>query len=117
MHEIEVIKCERGETRPSYKTSAKLSKTLGVSERDLLYPKNETEKNRTVKMFLKNEYTIVRTTRAGRNTNAKKLSVFIYNTSIEVGSALMYLYVGTVFIQSSYIRKPYHEQSSSIGTC
>ena len=39
-----VSQWERGETRPSYKTSAKLAKVLGMSERDLLYPQDETEK-------------------------------------------------------------------------
>ena len=40
-----VSQWERGETRPYYKTSAKLSKVLGVKERDLLYPQDETEEN------------------------------------------------------------------------
>ena len=38
-----VSQWEQGETRPSYKTSAKLAKVLGMSERDLLYPLEEPE--------------------------------------------------------------------------
>ena len=40
-----VSQWEQGETRPSYKTSAKLAKVLGMSERDLLYPLEELEEN------------------------------------------------------------------------
>ena len=40
-----VSQWERGETRPSYKMSSKLSRALGVGERDLLYPQDDTEEN------------------------------------------------------------------------
>lgn len=36
---------ERGEYHPSYKVSSKLAKALGMSERDLFYPQEETGKN------------------------------------------------------------------------
>ena len=40
---------ERGVMRPHYKTLARLSKVLGVSERDLLYPQDKTEENEDTK--------------------------------------------------------------------
>ncbi len=47
-----VSQWERGETRPSYKTSAKLAKVLGMSERDLLYPLEEPEEKEDSKNVL-----------------------------------------------------------------
>ena len=34
---------EKGEYHPSYKASSKIAKALGMSERDLFYPQDETE--------------------------------------------------------------------------
>ncbi|MBQ3646255.1 MAG: helix-turn-helix transcriptional regulator [Synergistaceae bacterium] len=36
---------ERGKAKPHYKMLTKLAKIFGVSERDLLFPQDETEKN------------------------------------------------------------------------
>ncbi len=47
-----VSQWEQGETRPSYKTSAKLAKVLGMSERDLLYPLEEPEEKEDSKNVL-----------------------------------------------------------------
>ena len=43
-------------------------------------------------MSLRNEYALVRNTRAGRNININidKLSSFVFNTSVEIGSAYSY---------------------------
>ncbi len=38
---VAISQWERGETRPSYKASSKLAKALGMSERDLFYPQEE----------------------------------------------------------------------------
>lgn len=43
-------------------------------------------------MSLKNRYALVSDTRAGRNINVDKLSSFVFNTSVEIGSALIYSY-------------------------
>ena len=41
-------------------------------------------------MSLKNRYALVRNTRAGRNINVNKLFSFVFNTSVEIGSAYSY---------------------------
>ena len=41
-------------------------------------------------MSLRNEYALVRYTRAGCNINVYKLSTFVLNTSVEIGSAHSY---------------------------
>ena len=43
-------------------------------------------------MSLKNRYALVSDTRAGRNININidKLSSFVFNTSVEIGSAYSY---------------------------
>ena len=41
-------------------------------------------------MSLKNRYALVSDTRAGRNININKLSTFVFNTSVEIGSAYSY---------------------------
>ena len=43
---------ERGEYHPSYKASSKLAKALGMSERDLFYPQDNTEGNEDSKNVL-----------------------------------------------------------------
>ena len=41
-------------------------------------------------MSFRNEYALVRTTRAGCNINLNKLANFVLNTSLEIGSAYLY---------------------------
>ncbi len=43
-------------------------------------------------MSLKNRYALVRATRAGRNINVDNSSSFVFNTSVEIGSAFAYSY-------------------------
>ena len=41
-------------------------------------------------MSLRNEYALVRHTRAGRNINVNNSSSLVFNTSVEIGSAYSY---------------------------
>ena len=41
-------------------------------------------------MSLRNEYALVRDTRAGCNININNLPSFVLNTSVEIGSAYLY---------------------------
>ncbi len=43
-------------------------------------------------MSFRNEYALVRYTRAGRNINVDNCSTFVLNTSLEIGSAFVYSY-------------------------
>ena len=43
-------------------------------------------------MSLKNKNALASPTRTGRNINVDKLSSFVFNTSVEIGSAFAYSY-------------------------
>ena len=53
-------------------------------------------------MSLKNECALVSDTRAGRNTNLDNLSTFVFHTSLEIGSALMYSYCVKYLLTESF---------------
>ena len=53
-------------------------------------------------MSYKTKRALVFDTRAGRNTNVDNCYTFVFNTSLEIGSALMYSYCVKYLLTESF---------------